>query len=410
MSDLQKQRSGKVTHQTPKKKKENPISLAVKSWLQTVQIPSSLSLEDKDGDTDIRKHLVEKAPKRWVVYEPMVLLPSGSFTAHLWVSLLESVSHEQKEALWREILKELSSQSPSPLTHLAVNEGIPLHNLLRSPSGLNMLHGDFGPALSRTPTKSDFEAAFWVTTKQNGIMQTWAPRWTMFSRGNVKEKARLLSSYSQHNSKSIERRNSWAIDLYAGIGYFVFSYAKLGLRVLCWELNPWSVEGLRRGALANKWSVRLVTDDELLAKPMNELVGGKGGEEQIIVFLEDNCRAKGRIRELGMVVVHINCGFLPSSSKVWRSAWEIMNITNSNIDDAAGWLHLHENVGVKDIDKRKQEIQDLFDGWAHSEQQQGDYGVVATTKKKVTVQHVEMVKTFAPDVWHVVFDVYITRL
>ena len=54
-----------------------------------------------------------------------------------------------------------------------------------------------------------------------------------------------------------DRRNGWERslgksvlwDLYAGIGYFAFSYAKAGVgKVLCWEINPWSVDGLRRGA------------------------------------------------------------------------------------------------------------------------------------------------------------------
>ncbi|KAK6858721.1 S-adenosyl-L-methionine-dependent methyltransferase [Apiospora arundinis] len=83
----------------------------------------------------------------------------------------------------------------------------------------------------------------------------------MFRRGNIKEKARVLSFHEptdpslHHRAMSLgELCNKWAVDMYAGIGYFVFSYAELGMRVLCWELNPWSVEGLRRGALANGWS------------------------------------------------------------------------------------------------------------------------------------------------------------
>lgn len=35
-------------------------------------------------------------------------------------------------------------------------------------------------------------------------------------------------------------------DFYCGIGYFSLSYLRNGAKVLCWELNPWSIEGFRR--------------------------------------------------------------------------------------------------------------------------------------------------------------------
>ncbi|KAL2024113.1 hypothetical protein VTK56DRAFT_9893 [Thermocarpiscus australiensis] len=454
----------------PRKKKENPICSAISSWLES--LPPSLieGLTHQLGINDARQQLLDRAPKRWVVYEPMVLLPSGSFAAPPWPALLDSLTPQQKDSLWTAILNAISpaslssSQSKPRLTHLAINEGIPSHltaqatlalsssssssssptdpkpeqtpqpqphpqeNLLRSPSGLRPLAGDFGPASpsnnnpSSRPTKADFDAALWVSTKQNGILQTWAPRWTMFSRGNVKEKARLLSFHHHHHHQQQQQRrrdadddltgNKWAVDLYAGIGYFAFSYARLGLRVLCWELNPWSVEGLRRGALANGWSVRVVRpaeegEEEGGLVDLAEVVGqddssgggGGGGGEQIVVFLEDNKEALRRVRAardagVGLDVVHVNCGFLPSSEPVWRAAWEIRGR-----GAGGGWLHLHENVGAADVERRKGEIQQLFDQWRRED----DDGRTAK------VEHVELVKTFAPGVWHCVFDVYTTR-
>ncbi|KAK3343868.1 S-adenosyl-L-methionine-dependent methyltransferase [Lasiosphaeria hispida] len=408
----------------PPQKRQNPIAAAVSSWLQHVE-PSLV--EPSTG-----AQLVEKAPKRWVVYEPMVLLPSGSFTSAPWPALLGCLGAAQQALLWEGILQAISSASAKAgpgLTHLAVNEGIPLHvadpqheqqtmptqteNLLRSPSGLRMLHGDFGPAgsqLSATSSQTDFAAALWVSTKQNGIAQTWAPRWTMFSRGNVKEKARLLGFHSElqgrrlthrHRSRD-ELRDKWAVDLYAGIGYFVFSYARLGLRVLCWELNPWSVEGLRRGAKLNKWSVRVVRGgDELSSIPTAELVAGL--DEQIIVFLEDNMEAERRVAEFRasgptLDVLHVNCGFLPTSLPTWRPAWAIQTQGRAAAD---GWLHLHENVGIADIEHRRKEIQAVFDQWDKTAES-------GANSKRANVELVELVKTFAPDVWHCVFDVHIT--
>lgn len=312
------------------------------------------------------------------------------------------------------------------LTHLAINEGIPLRcpaedpvsddratthdvdrteNVLRSPKGLRMLHGDFGPAqASANPSDEDLDQALWVSTKQNGIYQMWAPRWTMFSRGNTKEKARLLNfhtddSWPHRSAVDLRSEAQWAVDLYAGIGYFAFSYAKLQLRVLCWELNPWSVEALRRGGEANGWQVKVVKGDDLL-RPSTELLSG---DERIIVFLEDNREAPRRLQEirasgLELTIMHVNAGFLPTSEATWRPAWD-MTSPQGNVS----WLHIHENVGAADLERRRGEIQQLFDKWTALEEQE------TGNSRHAKVEHVELVKTYAPDVWHCVFDVYIRK-
>lgn len=458
----------------PPKPKQNPVQTAVRIWLDSLPATLLESLNEQLGPSNanktgmdingIKQTLLDRAPKRWVVYEPMVLLPSGSFSSAPWPSLLSSLTPSQKEPLWTAVLHHISpSPSKPPLTHLAINEGIPLHlskpplppspppptttahdnneeehqqatrpeeNLLRAPTSLHPLYGAFGPSVSSSsssspPTPADFAAALWVTTKQNGLHQTWAPLHTMFSRGNVKEKARLLAFHSSSPPSPSQQhpwhprhprrllparalRGKWAVDLYAGIGYFTLSYAALGLRVLCWELNPWSVEGLRRGARMNGFEVRVVT-------PPPAVSPGEDGEEeevvvdmealfndgaQIVVFLEDNAFAAHRVREAharGLVkrdeVVHVNCGFLPSSEGVWRDAFGMVG--------GEGWLHLHENVGVGEIEGRKGAVQGLFDEWTREDGEEEG--------KEATVEHVELVKTYAPDVWHCVFDVFITR-
>ncbi|KAL7926569.1 S-adenosyl-L-methionine-dependent methyltransferase [Trichoderma austrokoningii] len=381
----------------PRSRPVNPITAAIQNW-----ITAALPPLEPDGRELRNESLINSAPKRFTIYEPLALLPTGSFTSEAWASNLEACDEAARTSLWQFILQEISKTGQGVVTHLAVNEGIPLHkageedeNVRRSPSGLRMLYGDFGPSegVGEHPTKSDFEDAFWVGTKQNGIRQTWAPRWTMFSRGNVKEKARLLGWAKRADKEQGQR---WAVDLYAGIGYFVFSYAALGMRVLCWEINPWSVQGLRRGALANKWSVKVVEGDDLLL-PVDQLLAGG---ESIVVFLESNEKALERIGELqesGLArnVEHVNCGFLPTSEPVWKSAWEVTKFAPE------AWLHLHENVGVEDIESRRGSIQGGFETWASA----AASGESLRTPK---VEHVEQVKTFAPGVWHCVFDVLIT--
>ncbi|ESZ95651.1 hypothetical protein SBOR_3952 [Sclerotinia borealis F-4128] len=386
----------------PKPKPQNPIESTIRSFFHP--LPSTLFLEISASIDS----LISTSPKRWVTYTPMLLLPSGSFSSSHWTSLFSLLTTSQKEDLFTRILHSVSKKEGKKLTHLAINAGIPLHekekgrekedgkeeeNILRSPSGLLMLYGDFGPDFKgEEPTEEDFEDAFWVSTKQNGIEQIWAPRWTMFSRGNVKEKARLLGFHdagptASANGKHIgkeERRNWTAVDLYAGIGYFVFSYIGMGVaRVVGWELNGWSVEGLRRGAVANGWGIRVVRKGELIEY---------FGDERIVVFLESNVEAEQRLQSMkGFgTVKHVNCGFLPTSEPTWRKA---MNILGED-----GWLHLHENVGIADVERRKGEIEEMLRIWLKER----------VDERIVTVEHVEFVKTFAPAVWHCVFDVYLS--
>jgi tRNA wybutosine-synthesizing protein 2 len=380
--------------QKAKGKPANPIESAIISW--TEQLPVELSVHVQ---TQVN-NLITHSPKRWVVYFPLVLLPSGSFGEEWWNHLEPTFPEMHKDELWKKILKGISKrEGKGNLTHLAVNAGIPLHkivgqdeeNILRTPSGLIMLHGDFGPDLDprQPPTQKDFDEAFWVNTRQNGITQIWAPRYTMFSRGNIKEKARLLDFHGPNKALKSRRSSQrdlsqqTAVDLYAGIGYFVFSYVKMGMgRVIGWELNPWSVEGLRRGALANGWSVKVLRKGESL-----EL-----GNEKIVVVLEDNSLAAERLDGLAIdKISHINCGLLPSSKSSWEMASKILN--------SEGWLHLHENVGVNDTAQRYGEIERTLQ----------EILARSNDPKEVRVEHTELVKTFAPGVWHCVFDVFIFK-
>ncbi|CAK7224898.1 S-adenosylmethionine-dependent methyltransferase [Sporothrix curviconia] len=507
----------------PKKPKaESKLAAVVRRWLANV-LPTLPGMPLSAGSSLLEwsvETLVAQAPKRWVVYEPMVLLPTGSFSFStgvpssgksatsttkqspptsptsppspappLWQTVLAAVSREQQDQLWRNVLLALSPKGSggannAQLTHLAVNEGIPLYNVeggddenengnkndndnekddenvLRSPTGLRPLYGDFGPATTAAggpPTDADFQRAFWVSTKQNGLYQTWAPRWSMFSRGNIKEKARLLAWVGGPGQERNMNANGWAVDLYAGIGYFVFSYAQRGLRVLGWELNPWSAEALRRGAARNGWSVRVVRRDADLARPTadtvfcgtsaNEEAGGVGDSEDredtedtedtegeydddepapIVIFVEDNQHAARRLAELQAAaashppplpslslgpVVHVNCGLLPTSRPTWRIAWDAVvgaelprrarNVIETD-EARTAWLHLHDNVGVEELASRQAEIQALVVAWAGEVAGDGHRTCMAV------VEHVEQVKTFAPGVWHCVFDVRIT--
>lgn len=302
-------------------------------------------------------------PKRWVIYQPMVLINSGTFDSPIWQS--ESATIDLQK-LFKFIIDTCFSKD---ITHLAINKPIDKQDVMRIPMNIFPLYGDFGPEITEQslhqPSSLDFEKAFWCTAVQNGIVQTWAPMYTMFSRGNIKEKKRLLDNFKGLNS-------SWVFDLYAGIGYFSLSYLKNGGRLLCWELNPWSVEALRRNCELNKFTYKVndLTYDE---------------NTQIFIFNDTNENTIHTIQKLlsapkHLNISHINLGLLPSSQQSWNTTKQLLDISTSPTI-----IHVHENVHVSEIDKLIGNLNDFFPNTRFLSK--------------------NLVKTFAPDVWHVVIDI-----
>lgn len=338
----------------------------------------------------------------YMIYPPLLLLPSAILTN--LTSVLASKGQgipPDLSPLWSLLSKEFKA------SHIALNapipasasEGVPgrplTANILRSPTGLVPLYGDFGPALplSHIPTVTDFSLAFWCTARQNNIFQTWAPRYTMFSRGNISEKARILNLQTlteKHLGTQLEK--TCAVDLYAGIGYFAFSYVKAGIgKVLCWEINPWSIEGLRRGAKRNGWGVKVINEGHTF----NETIGDG---ERLFIFQENNVNAAGSIAALRnsiFPVRHVNCGLLPSS----KSSWEI---AVQALDPMGGWIHAHENIAKADVDTRKEEVVTIFAQLVNKY-----YGQRLQSQQEVKCEHVERVKSYAPGIVHCVLDISI---
>lgn len=325
----------------------------------------------------------------------------------------------------------------------------PANNILRLPD-LHPLYNDFGPVLppSHVPTQADFARAFWCTARQNGILQTWAPRQTMFSRGNVSEKARLLrllgratatrsgdGGEEEGQGKGREKERSSAVDLYAGVGYFAFCYVRAGVEVvLCWELSGWSVEGLRRGAGPNGWGVAIFGDSERerddgvglgKGEGEDERAAGEGKQpgknawkhsgERLLVFHESNQRAAARIEAMRAQIPpvrHVNCGFLPSSEASWGVAVRVLDPAQG------GWIHAHENIAVSAFERRTEEIARVFRGLVQQQQEQEEQqqrqrergGGGKGPRRVVKCVHFEQVKGYAPGVVHCVLDISIMPL
>jgi tRNA wybutosine-synthesizing protein 2 len=403
-----------TTSSTPET--QSPLRKALKEALNLLP-QSALASSDVTPEA-----LVSVFPDGYCVYKPMLLLPHNAFSSEPWKKLLSTHPANSKllKPVWLDVAKSVDA------THVAINSPIPLRtsttsdndtmgdrsheNILRSPADLTPIYGDFGPVPTpqtiSSPAEADFKNALWVSTRQNGIWQTWAPLYTMFSRGNIREKTRILNLPSVAIGFDAP---STAADLYAGIGYFAFSYKKSGegkghgiKRVVCWELNPWSVEGLRRGAKMNGWTCQIVKEDMLHHDHTIRHVEPSTFEEDFIVFQMSNERAEityASMGEEGLPVRHVNLGLLPTSRLSWGSAVRMLDFQRR------GWVHVHENVATKDIESRAEEICHEFQGLVdegREEKTSGD-GV----RKSVQVEHVERVKMYAPGVVHCVFDVMI---
>lgn len=355
---------------------------ATKPWLTAHHIPSQTWLA-----------FFRKLSK-YTIYGSMLLLPSTTFEGPEYESLAPYLHDSSLEELYTLISKHLKT------TVIAINKPIPPkqehsdeENILRAPTNFTPVFGDFGPETCNSPPgEEDFEAAFWVMAKQNGIRQVWSPRWTMFSRGNISEKARLLTLPSV--VKAVEegrlRNGCTAVDLYCGVGYFSFSYVKAGVKkVLGWDLNAWSIEGLRRGAVANKWSVVVFGEEGMRLEDLAR------GEEQLVVFNESNELAPERVakmREHLPPIRHINCGMLPSSRDSLKLSAAILD---AGYD---GWVHVHENFLISEIEQKaeqtRQQLQSLL------VEQRGK-------NARVELEYVSHLKSYAPGVEHCVLDILV---
>lgn len=344
---------------------------------------------------------LRKLEKSYVVYGDMALLPSTAFADSNDTGIVSGIPQDDLRQLYDVIAKHLK------ITHVATTRPIPpstqssgseKENVLRAPTNFKPLYGDFGLSVaSSPPTQADFDEAYWVTAKQNGIYQTWAPRWTMFSRGNISEKARLLTLPSVLNAVAEgdeDGRGCCAVDLYVGIGYFAFSYLKAGVsKVVGFDLNPWSIEGLMKGAEANRWEARLMSDQ----KDVDE--GCRDADVRLLIFNEDNALAGAVVDKMRAIlppVRHVNCGLLPTSNGSWRTAVEVLN------PFAGGWIHVHENFAVDEIEAKAEEVR-------REMQQIVDEvrGGISLPGKRVSVEGINRLKSYAPGVIHCVLDVYV---
>ena len=334
----------------------------------------------------VEEELLNYLPTKYSIYPPMLLFNNSEKKSllHEKVHKFFSNYNIDRTQYYSHLLNDFAPFKE--LTIIAINKPILVEDTLRQPHNLKLLYRDDGQPLD------EFDD-IWCQVAQNEIIQVWNPMYTMFSRGNIKEKKRVLDTFQDVEANDV-------VDLYCGIGYFTFSYLKLGCRNLFgFELNPWSVKGLWKGFDAN---------DGFIPKTDNKgsVSRYRGDKEQYChIYNENNEMSDQRLQEFRnqstsgelLKIRHINLGLLPSSQQGWPVALRLLGSHNNWDVCSLSTLHIHENVSIEEINDGsfvKQTITKLE--------------ILGATRYQFNSTHLEKIKPFAPDGWHICLDVDVT--
>lgn len=202
--------------------------------------------------------------------------------------------------------------------------------------------------------------------RQNGIYYSWYPLHSMFCRGNIGEKLRMAALACQGET---------LLDLYAGIGYWVFPLIKAGCsQVFACDMNPWSIKALKNNIEANRCDKSNVD----------------GGVPSVVVLEGDNAVHVDTYKDRCDRVV---LGLLPSSQSGWHLAIRALRLDG-------GTLHIHENLAKSDVLGFSEFLKvKLVEYWSEYK----------ATECQISISTVTVVKSYAPRVYHYVFDVKISK-
>lgn len=327
-----------------------------------------------------------------------------------WSNLLSHLESDETESIFLatcdQRLSHPSSANPPPELPRQDSgaAGIPEKEgdtkLLRRSDGTSPLPAD---SVQEQPTQDDFNNAVWVSTRQNGIIRYWAPRYTASFHNTATESARVLHM-SSVSSAAVAQNTSkacTAVDLASGTGSFAFSHVASGIRkVLCWDANPWSIEGLRRGAIKNGWHVRIHSADHRSTKVHSRT--------RVMAFVESGDRALVRIQGLRdslPPVRHVNCGVLHTSHEFCETAAAILD------PRLGGWIHVQETYRKDEVvcgaNKTRAKFEIIVEGL---DRERGYLTHAKGVRRKPMVQHIQRVGLDAPGMFHCIVDIHIPSL
>jgi len=201
----------------------------------------------------------------------------------------------------------------------------------------------------------------WVAVRENGITYHLDVTRTMFSAGNVSEKARMAA---------VAAGGETVVDLFAGIGYYTLPLL------------------LHAGAAfvhACDWNA-----DALTCLQLNLAANGVSPARFRVWPGDNRVTVAGPLRGVAHRVL---LGLLPSSEAVWPLATTLLRPTG-------GTLHVHANVSDADLPAWRTALPARLRAAADA------VGApIAAAPYAVTLLHLQRVKSYAPHVWHVVADV-----
>jgi len=173
----------------------------------------------------------------------------------------------------------------------------------------------------------------------------------MWSQGNKEERMRLTKQV---------KRNETIVDMFSGIGYFSIFIAKYckPKEIYAIDINPEALEFLRK----NIW--------------LNNV-------ESRIEILQGDCREFANLLE--NTADRIIMGYLFKTENFLPCAFKIAK--------NKAFIHLHRTVKVEEIEKLKKKIIDIG----------------KKNKVNVKILKVNKVKSYAPKILHVVFDLKISK-
>ncbi|XP_005008742.2 tRNA wybutosine-synthesizing protein 2 homolog [Cavia porcellus] len=209
-------------------------------------------------------------PRSWQRHGNLLLLSEDCFQAKQWKNL--------EPELWKTIASALGVQR-------LAKRGKVLPDGPRTPA-VTLLLGDNS----------------WVEHVDNGIRYKFDVTRCMFSFGNISEKLRVAS---------MSCAGEVVVDLYSGIGYFTLPFlvhAGAAFVHAC-EWNPHAVVALRKNLEIN------------------------GVSDRCQIHFGDN-----RTLKLSNIADRVNLGLIPSSEEGWPIACQVLR------QDAGGILHIHQNV------------------------------------------------------------------
>jgi len=198
----------------------------------------------------------------------------------------------------------------------------------------------------------------WVTVTDNNIQYSFDITRVMFCSGNITEKIRMGKESCA---------GQIIVDLYCGIGYYTL---------------PFLIHGNAAHVYACEWN-----SNSVLALKEN-LKNNKVHGSRYTIYENDNRITAPLLRDLAD---RICLGLLPSSEQGWPLAAIALK-------PSGGILHVHENVNDDNINNFSDYLVQKMIDFFFNENKSVDIKIIK----------IEKVKSYAPHILHIVFDLLVT--